>query len=161
MGHIDLRDLEDDDLDAIFEMMRDPRAAERAAFTAADPDDRVAFDEWMLRERANDDVTLFVVTEDGGFAGTAASFLVDGEREITVWIAPHAWGRGVGSTVIRLLVAREAERPLYARISAGNAASLALVTKLGFTEVSRTTTFAPGLGREAEEIVFALPPTLE
>ena len=39
MGHIELRDLDDDDLDAIFEMMRDRRAVEMAAFTAADPDD--------------------------------------------------------------------------------------------------------------------------
>jgi RimJ/RimL family protein N-acetyltransferase len=161
VGHIDLRDLDDDDLDAIFDMMRDPRAAERAAFTAADPENRAAFDEWMLRQRSNESVSLFVVTENGGFAGTAASFLVDGDREITVWIAPHAWGRGVGASALRLLIAREPERPLYARIAAGNAASLALVAKLGFTEVSRTTTFAPGLGREAEEIVFALPPTLE
>ena len=49
MGHIELRDLDDDDLDAIFEMMRDPEAVEMAAFTAADPDDRDAFDAWIAR----------------------------------------------------------------------------------------------------------------
>ncbi|MFG6475696.1 hypothetical protein ACFXP7_04835 [Microbacterium sp. P06] len=62
---------------------------------------------------------------------------------------------------VRLLIAREAERPLYARVSATNEASLALLTKLGFAEVSRGPASAPGLGQADEEIVFALPPTLE
>jgi RimJ/RimL family protein N-acetyltransferase len=151
VGHIDLRDLEDDDLDAVFDMIRDAEAAERTAFAPADPHDRGAFDEWVLRRRNDPGVSLLVVTEDGAFAGVAAAFTVDGEREITACIARSARGRGVGSAALRLLVSREADRPLYARVAAGSAASLALLTKLGFTEVSRTT----------EEIVLALPPTLE
>ena len=52
VGHIELRDLDDDDLDAIFEMMRDPESVAMAAFTADDPDDRVRFDAWIARERS-------------------------------------------------------------------------------------------------------------
>lgn len=161
MGHIELRDLDDDDLDAIFEMMRDRAAVEMAAFTAADPDDRGAFDEWMTRHRAAPDVSMFVVTENGGFAGTAALFSVDGDREVTYWIARHAWGRGVATEALRILVSREPERPLFARVATHNAASLAVLNKLGFTEVSRDVDFAPGAGREVEEIVLVLVPTLE
>ena len=54
MGQIELRDLNGDDLDAVFEMMRDPEAVRMAAFTAADPDDRDAFDAWIARNRALD-----------------------------------------------------------------------------------------------------------
>lgn len=161
MGHIELREWDDDDLDAIFGMMRDPEAVERAAFTASDPDDRAAFDAWVARNRADPDAALWVVTDDGGFAGTAGAYSVDGEREVTYWIARNAWGRGVGTAALRLLVAREPERPLYARVAAGNAASVAMLARLGFTEESRSTAFAPGLGREVEEIRFVLPPTLE
>ena len=161
MSHIELRDLDDDDVDAIFEMMRDPAAVEMAAFTAADPNDRAAFDEWMARHRAAPDVTMYVVTESGGFAGTAALFSVDGDREVTYWIARHAWGRGVATAALRLLISREAERPLFARVAADNAASLAVLAKLGFTEVSRGMEFAPGVGRDVEEIVLVLVPTLE
>lgn len=161
MGHIELRDLDDDDLDAIFEMMRDRVAVEMAAFTAADPDDRAVFDEWIARERAAPDVALYVVTENGGFAGTAALFSADGDREVTYWIARHAWGRGVASEALRILVSREPERPLFARVAAENAASLAVLTKAGFTEVSRDIEFAPGVGREVEEIVMVLVPNLE
>ena len=161
MGHIELRDLDDDDLDAIFEMMRDPEAVAMAAFTAEDPDDRAAFDAWISRQRDAPGVLYFVVTENGGFAGTAAAFTVDGDREVSFWLARHAWGRGVATAALRLLVSHEAERTLYARAAAHNAGSVAVLTKSGFTEISRNVDYAPGLGRETEEIVFALVPALD
>lgn len=161
VGHIELRDLDDDDVDAVFEMMRDPDAIALAAFTADDPDDRDAFDAWLASKRAEPTVALHVVTENGGFAGTAAAFTTDGDREVSFWIAPHAWGRGVASAALRLLVAREPERPLYARVAAHNAASIAVLTKAAFTEVSRDLAYAPGLGRDTEEVVFTLVPSLD
>ena len=159
--HIELRPLDEDDLDAVFEMMRDRGAIAMAAFTAQDPDDRAAFDAWIARERAAQDVLYLVVTENSGFAGTAAAFTVEGDREVSFWLARHAWGRGVATAALRLLISHEAERPLYARAAAHNTAAIAVLTKTGFTEVSRNLAFAPGLGREAEEIVFALVPALD
>nr|WP_198426196.1 GNAT family N-acetyltransferase [Microbacterium ureisolvens] len=156
-----MRPLDDDDLDAVFEMMRDREAIAMAAFTAEDPDDRAAFDAWIARQRASGDVLSFVVTEDGGFAGTAATFTIDGDREVTYWIARHAWGRGVATAALRLLISREPIRPLFARVAAHNAASIAVLEKAGFTEVSRNVDFAPGVGREIEEIVFTLVPALD
>jgi len=159
--HIDLRPFDDDDLDAVFEMMRDREAVEMAAFTASDPDDRAAFDAWIARQRADDDVLCLVVTEDGGFAGTAAAFTVDGDREVSYWIARHAWGRGVATAALRLLISHEPVRPLFARSAARNAASIAVLRKVGFTELSRNIDFAPGIGRDTEEIVFTLVPSLD
>jgi RimJ/RimL family protein N-acetyltransferase len=158
---VELRDLDDDDLDAVFEMMRDPGAVAMASFTAEDPDDRDAFDAWIGRERARDDVSLFTVTERGGFAGTAAVFSVGSDREVSFWIARHAWGRGVATAALRLLLLREPERPLFARVAAHNAAAIAVFEKSGFTEVSRNIVYAPGLRREAEEVVYALVPVLD
>jgi len=159
--HIDLRPFDDDDLDAVFEMMRDREAVEMAAFTASDPDDRTAFEAWIARQRADDDVLCLVVTEDGGFAGTAAAFTVDGDREVSYWIARHAWGRGVATAALRLLISHEPVRPLFARSAAHNAASIAVLRKVGFTELSRNIDFAPGIGRDTEEIVFTLVPSLD
>jgi len=161
VNHIELRALDDDDLDAIFEMMRDREAIAMAAFTAEDPDDRDAFDAWIARQRAADDVLTLVVTENGGFAGTAAAFTVDGDREVSYWIARHAWGRGVATAALRLLISREPVRPLFARAAAHNAGSIAVLKKAGFTEVSRNVDYAPGVKREVEEIVFTLTPTLD
>jgi hypothetical protein len=39
-----LRPVEDSDLDALFDQMRDPESVRMAAFTAEDPGDRRAFD---------------------------------------------------------------------------------------------------------------------
>ena len=161
MNHIELRDLDDDDLDAIFEMMREPEGVAMAAFTAEDPDDRDAFDAWIDRQRHSADVLCQVVTENGGFAGTAAAFTIDGDREVSFWIARHARGRGVATEALRHLVSREPVRPLFARAAAHNAGSIAVLTRVGFTEVSRNVDYAPGLGRDDEEIVFTLVPTLE
>jgi len=161
VGHIELRDLEDDDLDAIFDMMRDPDGVALAAFTAADPDDRAAFDTWIARERASHDVAFAVVTENGGFAGTAAAFTVDGDREVTFWTTRNAWGRGVASEALRVLVSREAERPLFARVAAHNARAVAALERNGFTPVSRGAAFAPGVGGDVEEVVYTLMPTLD
>jgi RimJ/RimL family protein N-acetyltransferase len=161
VSHIELRELADDDLDAVFEMMRDPDAVAMTAFTAADPSDRETFDAWIARERASDDVALWVVTERGGFAGTAAAFTVDGDREVTLWIARHAWGRGVATDALRLLMAREPVRPLYARAAAHNAGFIAVLERCGFAEISRSPAFAPSAGREVEEVVYTLPPSLD
>jgi RimJ/RimL family protein N-acetyltransferase len=161
VGHIELRDLDDDDLDAVFEMMRDPRSVPRAAFAASDLDDRAAFDAWIERQRRSPDAALWVVTENGGFAGTAAAFTIDGDREVTYWIARHASGRGVETAALQLLVTHEGERPLYARVASEDAPSRAVLERIGFTEVSRSTASAPGTGREARERLYVLPPTLE
>ncbi|MFF2631303.1 GNAT family N-acetyltransferase [Microbacterium sp. NPDC058021] len=161
MGHVELRPLDDDDLDAVFEMMRDRDAVAKEAFTADDPDDRAAFDAWIARERAADDVTLLVVTENGGFAGTAAAFTVGEDREVSFWIARHAWGRGVATEALRLLVSREPIRPLFARVAAHNAAAIAVLQRNGFAEIASDSAYAPGVGREVEELIYALPPVLD
>lgn len=161
MGVIALRALEDDDLDAVFEMMRDPQAVAMAAFTQPDPDDRAAFDAWIARVRALPDAVQYVVTERGGFAGTAGVFTRDGDREVTYWIARHAWGRGVATEALRLVVSHEPIRPLFARAAAHNAGSIAVLERNGFTEVSRSRAFAPGVGHEVTELVYALAPAVE
>jgi hypothetical protein len=43
MSVIALRPVEDADLDALFDQMRDPEAVWMAAFTAENPDDRHAY----------------------------------------------------------------------------------------------------------------------
>ena len=51
MSGVSLRPVEDADLDALFDQMRDPESVWMAAFTARDPDDRAAFDAHMASTR--------------------------------------------------------------------------------------------------------------
>ncbi len=49
MSVVALRPVEDLDLDALFDQMRDPASVRMAAFTTKDPGDRSAFDAHMAR----------------------------------------------------------------------------------------------------------------
>ena len=49
MAEVALRPVDDSDLDALFEQMRDPESVRMAAFTAENPDDRTAFDVHMAK----------------------------------------------------------------------------------------------------------------
>jgi len=69
-----LRSVEDSDLDALFDQMRDPESVQMAAFTAKDPNDRAAFDARMSKSRTSPDITLRAVTRDGHLVGTIASY---------------------------------------------------------------------------------------
>ncbi|GAA3752570.1 hypothetical protein GCM10022240_02050 [Microbacterium kribbense] len=161
MGHIELRAVDDDDLDAVFEMTCEPAAIALVAFIDRDAADRAAFDEWIVRTRAMPDASLYVVTDRGGFAGMITAVTAGGDREVTCWLARHAWGRGVATQALRLLVSREATRPLVARVAAHNAAAIAALQRNGFTEASHALVPAQGLGRDVEQIVYTLLPALE
>lgn len=154
--HVTLRTVADDDADAIFAMMRDREAVRMAAFTAADPDDRAAFDGHLRWLRASPTVSMRAVEADGVFAGTVAAFTLDGEREVTYWIRRALWNRGIATAALRLLVAAEPVRPLHARVAADNIGSRRVLDRAGFVQVGREVSYAAGAGAPVEELVLRL-----
>jgi RimJ/RimL family protein N-acetyltransferase len=149
-----LRALVDGDRDRIFEMMKDKEAVRMAAFTADNPNDRTAFDEWFTRICSNPDSVNRVITLDGLFAGTIASFVIEGDTEVTYWIDRSVWGRGVASRALQLLLTEVAVRPIHARVAADNAGSLRVLEKAGFDRVGMDRGFAAGRGHEIEEVIL-------
>ncbi|BBH69876.1 N-acetyltransferase [Actinoplanes sp. OR16] len=156
MAEVALRPVDDGDLDALFEQMRDPEAVRMAAFTAADPDDRAAFDVRMAKNRTTPGIVHRAVTVDGKLAGTIASFVIEGETEVTYWIDRSFWGQGVASRALALLMELVPERPLFARAASDNAASLRVLEKAGFTVIGSDSGFANARGAEIEETVLRL-----
>ena len=55
---IGLRDVLDEDLDALFEQMCDPVSVAMAAFTPEDHDDRARFDAHMARVRKDPEISF-------------------------------------------------------------------------------------------------------
>src|SRR5258708_35929232 len=100
MAVMTLRPVEDADLDALFDQMRDREAVAMAAFTAEDPDDRDAFDAHMARVRNAPGSTNRAITCDGQLVGSIASFVSGDETEVTYWVDRSAWGRGVASRAL-------------------------------------------------------------
>ncbi|MEA2654561.1 MAG: hypothetical protein QOI37_1788 [Chloroflexota bacterium] len=97
MPDVTLRPIDDSDLDALFDQMRDPESVQMAAFTAKEPNDRDTFDTRMAKSRTAPDGTMRAVIRDGRPVGSIASFVVEGETEITYWIDRSVWGRGIAS----------------------------------------------------------------
>ena len=156
MAVVELRPVGDEDLDALFEQMRDPDGVRMAAFTPEDPDDRDAFDAHMSRVRSSPDITMRAVICDGHLAGSIASFPAGGQTEVTYWIDRAAWGKGIATRALMLLLELVAARPLYARAASDNAGSLRVLQKCGFTAVGTETSFAAGRNENIEETILRL-----
>ncbi len=88
--------------------------------------------------------------------GTVSSFTMDGEREVSYWIAPGRWGQGIASRALSAFLAIEPTRPLYGRVASHNVASAKVLTRSGFVEVGAETSFAPGVGAEVVEHIYRL-----
>jgi RimJ/RimL family protein N-acetyltransferase len=155
-GVVALRPVEDADLDALFDQMRDPESVWMAAFIFRDPADRSAFDAHMARVRSSPDINMLAVTCDRHLVGSVASFVVDGDTEVTYWIDRAAWGRGIASRALALLLGRTAVRPLHARAASDNAGSLRVLQRSGFKVVGTERSFAPGRNAEIEETILRL-----
>ena len=153
---VTLRTFTDRDLDALFIWESDPRAVQMAAFTRVNPSDRSAFDAHYERVRGDASNTLLAIDDDGEFVGTIGSYTMEGKREVTYWIAPARWGRGLASQALQAFVAIESTRPLYGRVAAHNAASAKVLERAGFVEVGSDTGFAAGVGAEVVERIYRL-----
>lgn len=153
---VTLRTFTDGDLEALFAWESDPRAVRMAAFTRANPSDRRAFDAHYERVRSDPSNTLLAIDDDGEFVGTIGSFTMEGQREVTYWIAPARWGQGLASQALRAFLAIESTRPLYGRVAGHNAASAKVLARAGFVEVGSETSFAAGVGAEVVERIYRL-----
>jgi RimJ/RimL family protein N-acetyltransferase len=154
--NVSLRPLEDSDLDAIFEQMKDPESVRMAAFTARDPADHGAFVAHMSRLRDDPSVLQRVIDVDGAIAGTIGSFTIDDRAEVTYWVDRADWGRGIASAALEALLGMVTERPMFARAASDNAASLRVLEKAGFRRIGVDRGFAAGRGEEIEETILRL-----
>lgn len=156
MAEVALRPVEDADLDALFEQMRDPESVQMAAFTAKDPNDREAFDAHMAKIRASPDANQRAVTLDGRLVGSLGWFVIEGDTEITYWIDRSVWGQGIASQAVALLLDTVKVRPLHARAASDNIGSLRVLQKAGFTITGTEVAFATARNAEIEETILRL-----
>ena len=155
MAEIALREVRDEDLDGIFEQMRDPEGVRMAAFTAEDPDDRAHFDAHMARVRAAPGVTMRAITQDGQLVGHVAAFESDGDLEVTYGVDRAAWGQGGASRALALLLQEVQARPVHAPAS-DNLGSLRVLEKAGFAIIGTNRDFAQARKAEIEETILRL-----
>jgi RimJ/RimL family protein N-acetyltransferase len=125
-----------------------------AAFTAADPPDRRAFDAHWARISADPGIVTRTILRDGAVVGYIVAFERFGQPEVGYWIGRSFWGRGVATAALRAFLAVLPTRPLYARVAADNAGSIRVLEKCGFVLSGRDTAFANARGREIQELIY-------
>lgn len=125
-----LRDVEPGDLPLFFEHQRDPVAVAMVVFRSRD---RAEFDAHWAKILADENCLTKTIVADGQVAGSIASFLRDGEREIGYWIDRALWGRGIATEALSLFLRLEQRRPLYAGVAPHNIGSMRVLQKCGFT----------------------------
>lgn len=150
--HIELRDVETEDLPIFYEHQLDAVGARMAGFASRD---RAAFDaHWATNILGNPDAITRTIVVDGAVAGNIGSWLQDGTRLVGYWIGSEYWGRGVATHALTAFLQVVTERPLYAHVVRHNVGSIRVLEKCGFT-FERAERFEDG-GNDVIEFVFVL-----
>lgn len=127
-----------------------------AAFGAADPTDRAAFDAKWARIRADARALTRTVLVGDDVAGYASTWDGEGGRYVGYWLAREHWGRGVATRALALLVDEEACRPLMAYVVSDNAPSRRVLEKCGFRAIGQEEGFSASRGADVVEILMSL-----
>jgi RimJ/RimL family protein N-acetyltransferase len=144
----------EDDLPILFEHQRDPEAFRMAALKPRDWDAYI--EHWG---KILDDETLiaYAILLNGTVAGNIVSFGRGGVREVGYWIGKTFWGQGIATAALNEFLRLDEVRPLHATVAKGNAASVRVLEKCGFTVTGHRT--APADDRwdeEVEEVLMKL-----
>jgi RimJ/RimL family protein N-acetyltransferase len=154
VGEVQLRQVVDSDLPIFFAHQQEPEGVQMAAFTAADPSDRAAFDAHWARIRGRADIVLRTIVCDGTVIGHLARFERDGTPEVTYWLGRDHWGRGLATRALRAFLDELQPDVIYARAAADNVASRRVLEKCGFSVVAHERGFAHARGAEIDEVVL-------
>ncbi|MBQ0906540.1 GNAT family N-acetyltransferase [Micromonospora sp. U21] len=132
-AQVQLRDVEEADLEVFHQQENDPESVRRSKFT---PRDRETFmKHWTTKVLGDPGVFVQTVTIDGATAGSIVAWWIQDQRFIGYWLDRRYWGRGVGTEALRLFLGREKTRPLYADPVGTNTGSVRLLEKLGFQQI--------------------------
>ena len=127
---VNLREVEQGDLETFFQDQQDPDANAMAAFP---PRDRAAFEaHWSKILRDPSCITKSILVGDD-LAGNIGSWEQDGEREVGYWVRKTYWGKGIATLALTEFLRQLKERPIYAHAAKHNLGSIRVLEKCGFT----------------------------
>lgn len=148
---VELREVRDADLPLFFQWQSDPVAVALAVVASRDHDAFLAHWRGILTDGTTHANTVLA---DGEVVGNVLAFDRDGHREVGYWLDRDAWGRGIATLAVALLLKREPHRPLVAWVASTNPGSRRVLEKNGF-RVKRVVPAEPDSG-DPDEIQLVL-----
>lgn len=152
-AHVSLRQIEQSDLPAIFEVQLDAES-NQMAFTH--PRSKEEFDTHWKESLADPKVVVRAVVAGESLAGCIACFNSEDKNCIGYWIGKRFWGMGIATSALKLLLTEVETRPLHSRVAITNAASIRVFEKCGFREIGREWSPASDCYVECEEMIMEL-----
>lgn len=153
---ISLRKTEPADLEILFRFQLDEEAIYLAAFTPKDPSDKEAYIHKYLKLISDPAINNQVIIADDEIAGSIAKFVMEGDAEITYWLAKKFWGKGIATKALQYFLRLELTRPLFGRVAFDNFGSQRVLEKCGFVKIGSDKGFANARQQEIEEFIYRL-----
>jgi RimJ/RimL family protein N-acetyltransferase len=100
---IQLRDVTESDFPILFEHQCDPVSVRMAAFGTKDSDRDALAARWE-KSLSDESTTQKAILVDHTVVGFVASFMREGQLEVTYWIARTHWGRGIATAALSQLL---------------------------------------------------------
>ena len=153
---IKLRPTEISDLDILFQFQLDKEGAYLAAFMPKDPADKAAYiakHTKLLRDPTVNNQTILI---DNIIVGSIATFVMEGDTEITYWMDRKFWGQGIATKAVKTFLTLETRRPVFGRVAFDNFASQKVLEKSGFVKIGSDKGFANARQTEIEEYIYKL-----
>lgn len=150
---MNLRNVEDGDLEAFFNHQADPQAVDVATGPARD---RSQFAAHWARLRGSDTLIARTIVVDGLVAGNVHSWPEDGRQIVGYRVGREFWGLGVATQALAQFLDEVSSRRMYAYVATHNAGSIRVLEKCGFRRdrAQEAKALAPGDG--IMEFVYVL-----
>lgn len=151
-----LRRTEKSDLDFLFQFQLDPEGNFLAAFMPTDANNKEAYVKKFSKFLADSTINMQTILIEDIIVGSIAKFELESKAEITYWIDRSFWGRGIGSSALKVFLSIEKMRPIFARVAFDNVGSQKILEKCGFLKVGTDSGFASARQTEIEEFIYEL-----
>lgn len=159
--NIVLREVEDADLHAFYSYLQDPQAQAMASSSVEDGTDPQAFDAYWARLRRSPTAVVRTIARaedpEHGVVGHIERFDDEERPYVRYWVDRELWGRGIATAALRMFLDDVVtERPLFARQTRSNEASLVVLKRNGFKLVGQDTGYDAMRGRMLDDIILRL-----
>lgn len=148
-----LRPVLADDLPRLFEFQCDSVACELAAVI---PRTQAEFTAHWSVVLADDSILSRAIVADDELVGSISCFFCESQLSVGYWIRRSAWGQGIATRALVLLLNEESRRPIHARVAVHNVGSRRVLEKCGFRVLKNEWSEATDRFQACEEVFLIL-----